>query len=70
MVLHGEFKPFNRMILGVKVKVIKGHVPDLVLCESSSLANVPSAALAVNRYGVASENHSQKHYRADPPQAT
>ena len=58
MVLHGEFNPLNRMILGVKVKLIKSHVPGLVLCESSSLPNVPRAALADNRDGEASENNS------------
>ena len=61
MVLHGEFNPLNRMILGVKVKLIKGHVPGLVLCESSSLPNVPRAALADNRDGEAWVKHSEKH---------
>ena len=61
-VLHGEFNPLNplkRLTLGAKVKVMKGHVPGFVWCESSSLLNVPRAALAVNRYGEASENRSE-----------
>ena len=61
-VLNGEFNPLNplkRITLGAKVKVMKGHVPGIVWCESSSLLNVPRAALTVNRYGEASENHSE-----------
>ena len=49
MVFKEQLNAHIRFTLKVKVKVIKGHVPDLELCESSSLPNVHRAALAVNR---------------------
>jgi hypothetical protein len=58
--LQGEFNAIIRMNLKVKIKVIKGHVCALALCESSSFPNVPRAALAHNRDRQASENQFVK----------
>ena len=61
MVFKEQLNAHIRFTLKVKVKVIKGHVPALMLCESSSLPNAPRAALAVNRPVEAWVKHSEKH---------
>ena len=61
MVFKEQLNAHIRLTLKVKVKVIKGHAPALMLCESSSLPNAPRAALAVNRDGEAWVKHSEKH---------
>ena len=49
MVFKEQLNAHIRFTLKVKVKVIKGHTPALMLCESSSLPSALRAALAVNR---------------------
>jgi hypothetical protein len=61
MVFKDQLNAHIRLTFKVKVKVIKGHTPALMLCESSSLPNAPRAALAVNRVDEAWVKHSEKH---------
>ena len=61
MVFKHQLNAHIRLTFKVKVKVIQGQIPVLVLCESSSLPSAPRAALADNRDGEAWVKHSEKH---------